>query len=49
MKRCTADFADAHAPAAGGNTLTFYVCRQRQSLLRGDVLAEAAKQGVEAR
>jgi GAF domain-containing protein len=33
----------------GGNTLTFYVCRQRQPLLlRGDVLNEAAKLGVQA-
>ncbi len=34
----------------GGNTLTFYVCRQRQPLLlRGDVIAEAAKLGIAAR
>ena len=34
----------------GGNTLTFYVCRRRQSLLlRGNVLDEAAKLGIEAR
>ncbi len=34
----------------GGNTLTFYVCRQRQPLLlRGNVIAEAAKLGVETR
>ncbi|MBE2238680.1 MAG: GAF domain-containing protein, partial [Caldilineaceae bacterium] len=34
----------------GGNTLTFYVCRQRQPLLlRGDVIGEAAKLGIEAR
>ncbi|HTP10887.1 MAG TPA: GAF domain-containing protein, partial [Anaerolineae bacterium] len=34
----------------GGNTLTFYVCRRRQPLLlRGNVVAEAAKLGVEAR
>ncbi len=33
-----------------GNTLTFYVCRQRQPLLlRGDVVAEAAKLGIQAR
>jgi PAS domain S-box-containing protein len=34
----------------GGNTLTFYVCRQRRPLLlRGDVIGEAAKLGIEAR
>ncbi len=34
----------------GGNTLTFFVCRKRQSLLlRGNVLDEAAKLGIEAR
>jgi PAS domain S-box-containing protein len=34
----------------GGNTLTFQVCRRRQPLLlRGDVVAEAAKLGIEAR
>ncbi|HTP07864.1 MAG TPA: GAF domain-containing protein, partial [Anaerolineae bacterium] len=33
-----------------GNTLTFYVCRQRQALLlRGDVIADAAKRGIQAR
>ena len=33
-----------------GNTLTFYVCRQRQALLlRGDVVAEAAKLGIQAK
>ena len=32
----------------GQNTLTFYVCRQRQPLLvHGDVVAEAAKLGIE--
>jgi PAS domain S-box-containing protein len=33
-----------------GNTLTFYVCRQRQPLLlRGDVVTEAAKLGIQAK
>ena len=32
----------------GRNSLTFYVCRQRQPLLlHGDVAAEAAKLGIE--
>jgi GAF domain-containing protein/HAMP domain-containing protein len=34
----------------GGNTLTFHVCRQHQPLLlRGDVVEEAARLGLEAR
>jgi PAS domain S-box-containing protein len=39
---------EAREKRRGQNSLTFYVCRQRQTLLlRGDITAEAAKLGIE--